>query len=85
MRSSALPGSAVYILAMRNAQHQHRPALIVNPANDAILSDAVPPEPHLVACEGFTEISWVVVPGDAFLEKPRHSPLGGPIYLLEFA
>jgi hypothetical protein len=70
---------------MRNPQHQYRPVLIVNPAHNAVSPDSVPPESHLVSRQGFAKTSWVLVSGDALLEKSHDPSLGGPIQLPEFA
>jgi len=64
---------------MCNPKHRHGLLLIVNPAHDAAAPDPVPPKFHLVSRHGLANISWVMVSGQAFLEKSHDPPMGGAV------
>jgi len=48
-------------------------ALILYPADGAVLPDPVSPESYLFSCQRFAKVSWVVVSGNALLEESDYS------------
>ena len=77
-------GSPVNIFAMGHTQNQDRTAVIINPANYAIVPDSIPPETRFITGQDFPVLTGVSLPRNALLKKTDDASLRDAVESLDF-
>src|SRR5688500_9414693 len=67
--------SAIHLAPVADRYHQHDEPIVLNGRDDAVIADAIAPEPFAIAGQGMAEEARIIATGDALAQELQHAPL----------